>query len=207
MLSCRDADKLVYHKYSCPKHPEKYIIVPRSCKTPFCNSCGKVLIDKWVGRIENDFPHTSFHHICFTVPRELRPLLDECRFLLNCLFEASAQTVLSWSKQRHFLPAIVSSCHTFGRDLKFHPHIHILMSSEGIDLKSKRINRWKSCPFIPYKMLHQRYRFLLLKDLKQAIRKESFLKKILTLENYRSSLIRVFLIPSSVLCLRLTDSA
>jgi len=45
------------------------------------------------------------------------------------------------------------------------------MSSGGIDLKSKRINRWKSCPFIIYKILHQRYRFLLLKGLKQAIRK------------------------------------
>lgn len=124
-----------------------------------------------LGRIENDFPPTSFHHICFTVPRELKPLLDEGRFLLNCLLEASAQTVPSWSKQRPLLPVIVSSCHTFGRDLRFHPHIHMLMSSGGIDLKSKRINRWKSCPFIPYKMLHQRYRSLLPKGLKQASKK------------------------------------
>ena len=154
--------------------------------------------------MENDFPPTSFHQICFTVPRELRPLLDECRFLLNCLFKASAQTVLSWSKQRHLLPAIVSSCHTFERDLKFHPHIHMLMSSGGIDLKSKRINRWKSYPFIPYKMLHQRYRSLLLKSLKQAIRK--YLK-----ENPDPRKLSVFshpgvLIPSSVFCLRLTGT-
>lgn len=129
MLSCNDPDKLGYHKYDCLEHPEEHIIVPRSCKTHFCNSCGKVLTDKWVGRIENDFSPTNFHYICFAVPRELKPLLDKCRFLLNCLFKVSAQTALSWSKQRHFLPAIVSSCHTFERDLKFHPHIHMLMSS------------------------------------------------------------------------------
>ena len=150
---------------------KEYIIVPHSCKTRFCNSCGKVLTDKWVGRIENDFPPTSFHHICFTVPQELRELLDEYRFLLNCLFQASSKTILSWSKERHFLPAIVSSCHTFGRDLKFHPHLHMLMSSGGIDLKGKRLNRWKSCPFIPYKMLHQRFRFLLIQSLKETIRR------------------------------------
>ena len=122
-------------------------------------------------RIEDDFPHHSFHHICFTVPQELRQVLDEYRFLLNCLFRASSKTVLSWSKERHFLPAIVSSSHTSGRNLKFHPHIHMLMSSGGIDLKSKRLNQWKRCSFIPFKMLHKRYRFLLIRELKRAIRK------------------------------------
>ena len=143
MLSCRNPDKLGYHKYACPEHPDEYIIVPHSCKTRFCNSCGKVFTDRWVEKIESDFPPAPFHHLCFTVPQELRPLLEEHRFLLDCLFRASTQTVISFSEQRGFLPAIVSSCHTSGRNLKFHPHIHMLMSSGGIDLKSKRQNRWK----------------------------------------------------------------
>ncbi|MCL0088063.1 transposase [Dehalococcoidia bacterium] len=170
MLSCRDPEKLGYHKYACPEHPDEHIIVPHSCKTRFCNSCGKVLTDRWVETIEKDFPPTSFRHICFTVPQELRQLLYEYRFLLNCFFEASSQTVLSWCKERHFLPAIVSCLHTFGRDLKFHPHIHMLTSCGGIDLKSKKLNRWRSCTFIPYPMLHKRFRFLLIKSMKQAIR-------------------------------------
>jgi len=47
----------------------------------------------------------------------------------------------------------------------------MLMSSGGVDLKGKKINRWKSCPFIPYKMLHQRFRFLLIQSLKETIRR------------------------------------
>ncbi len=171
MLSCRDPDSLGYHKYACPEHPDQHITVPHSCKTRFCNSCGKVLTDKWVEKIEKDFPATSFHHICFTVPSELRQLFDECRFLLNCLFRASADTVLSWSKERHFLPAIVSCCHTFGRDLKFHPHIHMLITAGGVDLKRQKLNRWKECSFIPYAMLHKRFRFLLIQALKETIEK------------------------------------
>ena len=85
------------------------------------------------------FLTTLFIISVFTVPQELRQLLDEYRFLLNCLFRASSKTVLSWCKERHFLPAIVSSCHTSGRNLKFHSHIHMLISSGGIDLKSKRL--------------------------------------------------------------------
>jgi len=89
MLSCRNPEKLGYHKYACPEHPDEDIIVPHSCKARFCNSYGKVLSDKWVERIENDFSPTDFHHICFAVAKELRQLLEQYRFLLNCLFRAS----------------------------------------------------------------------------------------------------------------------
>jgi len=171
MLSCRNPDKLGYHKYVCPDYPDEYIVVPHFCKTRFCKSCSKVLTDKWVERIKNDFPPTGFHHICFTVPQESRQVLGEYGFLLNYLLRTSSKTVLSWPKESHLLPAMVSSCRTSGRNPKFHPPIHMLMSSKGIDLKSKRLNRWKSSSFIPFKMLHKRYRFLLVKELKKTIRK------------------------------------
>ncbi|MCK4419312.1 transposase zinc-binding domain-containing protein [Candidatus Aerophobetes bacterium] len=65
MFSCRDPQRLGYHKFACPEHPDQYIIVPHSCKTRFCNSCGKVLTDKWVERIEDDFPHHPFSSYLF----------------------------------------------------------------------------------------------------------------------------------------------
>ncbi|MCL0064165.1 transposase [Dehalococcoidia bacterium] len=46
----------------------------------------------------------------------------------------------------------------------------MLTSCGRIDLKSKKLNRWRSCTFIPYPMLHKRFRFLLIKSMKQAIR-------------------------------------
>lgn len=45
----------------------------------------------------------------------------------------------------------------------------MLISSGGIDLKTKKQNRWKSHSFFPFKMLHKRYRFLLVKHLKESI--------------------------------------
>ena len=104
MLSCRDPEKLGYHKYACPEHPEQYVVIPHSCKSRFCNSCGKVLTDKWVKKINSLFPNVSFHHLCFALPQELRKLLKKYRFLLNSLFTASSKTVLSFWKERRFLP-------------------------------------------------------------------------------------------------------
>lgn len=172
MLSCRDPKKLGYHKYSCPDHPEQSIIIPNSCKSSFCNSCGKILTDKFVAKVESNFPNMSFHHICFTVPDSLRKLLDKNRFLLNCLFKAASQTLLTYCKERHFLPLIIAALHTFGRDLKFHPHIHLLITSGGLLLKNGNpINKWKDSPFFPFKMLHKRYRSLLIDIFKKTIKK------------------------------------
>lgn len=134
MLSCRDPEKLGCHKYGCPDHPDRYIVVPHSCKCRFCDSCGRILTDRWVEKINSLFPDISFHHLCFILPKELRKLLKEYRFLLNCLFIVSKETVFSFCKERKFLPTIVSSLHTFGRDLKDNPHIHMLISSRDIDL-------------------------------------------------------------------------
>jgi len=175
MLSCRNPHQLGYHKYACPEHPEQYIVVPHSCKSRFCNCCGKILTDKWVKQIESQFPSVPFHHICFTIPQELRELLKKYNFLLNCLFTASKETVLSFCKERNFIPAIISCLHSFGRDLKDHPHIHMLVSAGGISLKNKRKNQWKHFSYFPFVMLMKRYRFFFIAHLKKSI--TNYLKK------------------------------
>lgn len=169
MLSCRDPQKLGYHKFACPDHPDQYTIVPHSCKGRFCSTCGKIYTDKWISKVEAAFPNTSFHHICFTIPDSLRELLDEYRFLLSCLFQSAAKTVISWAEEKHFLPAVLCVSHSFGRNLKWNPHIHMLVSSGGLSLKVKKLNKWKHCGFFPFKMLHKRWRFFLIQNLKKTI--------------------------------------
>jgi hypothetical protein len=146
MLNCRNPNKLGYHKFSCPEHPEQYKIIPHSCKSRFCNICGKILTDKWVAKLNSSFPFSSFHHIVFTIPESLRGLFQNYPALLNCLFDAAALTVLSWSKEKHFIPAIISALHTFGSSLNYNSHIHMLVTAGGISLKSDKLNQWKSCP-------------------------------------------------------------
>ncbi len=68
MLNCRNTQKLSYHKFACPNHPEKFIVFPHSCKSRFCNTCGKILTDKWIAKVEKNFPQSSFRHIYFTIP-------------------------------------------------------------------------------------------------------------------------------------------
>jgi hypothetical protein len=69
------------------------------------------------------FPNCSYFHITFTVPSQFRTLLFEKRTLLDAVFAACTETLISFCKERGFLPAITAVLHTFGSDLKRHVHI------------------------------------------------------------------------------------
>jgi len=69
------------------------------------------------------FPNCSCFHITFTVPTQFRTLLFEKRSLFNAVFSASTGTIISFCKERGFLPAVTAVLHTFGSDLKrLRPH-------------------------------------------------------------------------------------
>jgi hypothetical protein len=141
------------------------------------------------------FPDCSYYHITLTVPAQFRTLLFEKRVLLNAVFSASTETIISFCKEQGFLPAITAVLHTFGSDLKRHVHIHCIVSAGGLKLtgKQERITRylqrkkknpkakmkkvvveedqpgWVSCRMFPYKMLRKRYQSLLPEHLKKSI--------------------------------------
>jgi hypothetical protein len=181
--------------FACPVHPEQICHIPKSCKSRFCSVCAKVQIDKWVSDMNRLFPNCPYYHITFTVPSEFRTLLFEKKDLLDAVFSATTETLISFCKEQGFLPAITAVMHTFGSDLKRHIHIHCIISAGGLKLnqKQKRYTRyikrkkgngkikkikvvvdnpkWVSHSFFPYKMLHKRYQALLIEHLKKRITK------------------------------------
>ncbi|MBI5222345.1 MAG: transposase [Candidatus Magasanikbacteria bacterium] len=161
MLACRDPGRLGYSKYRCPQHPGCFKVVPRSCKSRLCNACGKVATDRWINKTMNDLPPVEYYHLTFTVPLEIRNLMFEDKRLLSLIHQAASTTILSWLKERNqSLPVILQVLHTFGRDLKFHPHIHALVSAGGLDIETKKIwlvnNHW------PRRALERRFKANLL---------------------------------------------
>lgn len=179
ILYCRDSKKSGYFKYVCPHHPKQYIIIPFSCKSRFCNVCGVWQTDKWVNDIIGDFPNTSYWHIVFTIPDYLWYFFN-CKsnqYLLDLLFKASAKTVLGWFKERNLIPAITSVLHTFGKQLNYNTHIHMIISAAGLSVDKKGKQIWKKINFIPENMLKKRWRAILLKMLSKHI--DSSFKKML----------------------------
>jgi hypothetical protein len=195
IMNCREPDGLGYATFVCPKHPSQLRIIPHSCKSRFCSVCAKTQNDKYFTKINDLFPNSSYFHITFTIPSQFRNILFEKKCLLSTIFKASADTLLSFSAENGFIPAITCVSHTFGSDLKRHVHIHAIMSAGGLALTGKQIRytrfkikkkkngqinkkkitviknqpKWISCEFIPYKMIQKRFQALLIEYLKRAV--------------------------------------
>ena len=70
IIACGDKDKMGYHLYKCPGCGEKKYVA-HTCKSRFCNSCGKIATDKWVNTTYSSFLNVPYHHIIFNPPSEL----------------------------------------------------------------------------------------------------------------------------------------
>ena len=90
-----------YAVYTC-NHCNNYLYVPFTCKSRFCSSCGtKYTLDR-ANTISKKIINCSHRHLTFTIHRDLCPLFQKDRALLNLLFDAVSSTILSWfCEQNH----------------------------------------------------------------------------------------------------------
>lgn len=167
VIHCGDPS-LGHALYFCD-HCGKFKYVPFRCKSRFCNTCGAKYVSERAKNISFKLIQCKHRHLVFTIPTELRNYFRYDRSLLNILFEASSKTILSWfhklNKSQHFTPGFISTLHTFGRDLKWNPHIHMILT-EGA---AGNHTIWKNIYHIPFKMLRRRWQVTLLDLLHQKL--------------------------------------
>lgn len=150
-----------YALYIC-EHCGKFLKVPFRCKSRFCNTCGvKYAQDRALSMVQKSI-RCKHRHIVFTMSDKLWNYFQKYRFLLDGLFEAASHTVLSWfyelNKSQNFTPGIMCTLHTFGRDLKWNPHIHMLCTEGG----AGNVEVFRIVRHINFKALRYRWQKLLL---------------------------------------------
>jgi predicted RNA-binding Zn-ribbon protein involved in translation (DUF1610 family) len=183
MISCRTSE-LGYSVYECPDCGEIKFSY-HTCKSRFCPSCGNKYVRKRTEAILRKCYNCKHRHIVFTISDYLWPYFRKNRKLLDLLFKAASQTILSWFKDKykkeHYIPGIIAVLHTYGRDMKWNPHIHTIVT-EGAMGKN---NVFKKFDFISYDALRKRFQKILLDLLEKEIGKKEF--KILKNFIYKKS--------------------
>lgn len=130
MISCGDPSHggAVYGCKKCGK----FKFVPFTCKSRFCPSCDNKYSINRTTAMSFKMVKTSHRHCVFTIDENLRQFFLDDRTLLNCLFSAVRSVVLRMfhkdNKSELFTPGVICVLHTFGRDLKWNPHIHCLIT-------------------------------------------------------------------------------
>lgn len=169
VLACKDPVQSGYHRYACPDHPGESVVIPHTCKSRFCSSCGKIKTDQWIENAMSQFLDVPYHHIVFTMPDVLWNVFLWDRELLNILFVAAERTVLEWCRQKGgYVPGVVCVEHTFGSIINFNVHIHMLITAGGL---SPDRTSWIGNEFIPWDMLKKRWRYWVVELLRPELKR------------------------------------
>lgn len=135
-LCCRTG-KLGYHLFRCSGCQEqKYLY--HSCKHRFCGNCGSAETHRWAQDLQVKLLDIAHHHVVFTLPASLRKLAkDNPKTIYDLFFRSSSQVLQNYLSYKHGLSCgIVSVLHTAGSDLKYHPHLHLIVSGGGLAIST-----------------------------------------------------------------------
>jgi len=131
MLACR-TPLLGKHIYECPDCGET-LEIPHTCKSRFCSVCGYVATENWINERFNILLDCYYHHVVVTLPSYFRWIVKQQRTLvLNVFAKLAAETISGWSDKRGYEQGMICFYHGFNKNLKFHPHYHILVSAGGL---------------------------------------------------------------------------
>jgi hypothetical protein len=137
------------HHYRCSNEGCKHMHYQyHSCGNRHCPNCGGMKRNEWIEDRMGELLPTTYFHLVFTLPQELRSLcMGNRKLLFALLFKSAQHTILTLSKDEKYMgatPGIVSILHTNGQDLNFHPHIHNIVSGGGINAGGKWIKEKRS---------------------------------------------------------------
>jgi hypothetical protein len=111
-----------------------------SCRNRHCPKCQSLSQAAWIeARRERILP-TTYFHVVFTLPHELKALVRVNQWLLyDVLLEMSSRTLLEFGHSRlRAQVGITTVLHTWSRDLRFHPHAHCIVTAGGLALDQSR---------------------------------------------------------------------
>jgi ssDNA-binding Zn-finger/Zn-ribbon topoisomerase 1 len=172
--NCRTAI-LGHHVDACPKC-EYTTLSYNSCRNRNCPKCQTGSRRRWIAARKREVLGIPYFHVVFTVPAKLNPLaLQNPRLFYNLLFRASAATLVELAANPKRLGAtigFVSILHTWGQNLREHPHIHCMIPQGGISLDSKRWVHSRPKYLLPKKVLGRVFRGKFIDGLRRLYRKE-----------------------------------
>lgn len=167
MLNCGDPS-YGGAMYGC-SHCGNLKFIPFRCHSRFCPTCGnKYSIDRTTS-MSFKIINVQHRHCVFTIADELRPFFLQNRELLNCLFSATSSVIHRMfrkdNKAESFTPGFICVLHTFGRDLKWNPHIHCLISEGGLG----NSGLWRNKTHFNYKLMRDSFQTALLNELEKHL--------------------------------------
>ena len=141
-----------------------------SCRDRSCPMCQALSNELWVDAQNEHVLDIDYYHLVFTCPSVLNPLIYcNQKELYSLFFHTVAKTILELSEKPEYMggtPGFISIMHTWGSDLSYHPHIHVLSTCGGLDA-DRNWCQTKDGFFLPGKVMASLFKGKFLSGLKE----------------------------------------
>lgn len=148
-----------------------------SCGNRHCPNCQSANNGDWCAEQVKKLLPCDYFFVTFTVPQELRPFIrSHQNVCYRALFAAAAFALKTVLAKPKFCGADIigftSVLHTFGRDMVYHPHIHVILPGGGLT----KDGQWKHTRpgfLAPVRLLSKLFRMEFERLVRREIRVES----------------------------------
>ncbi len=141
-------------------------IVPYRCKGRFCPTCSSGETEEWSRLIADEMFQVNHRHVVFTIDEGLRVILQKHRKLLKDLMDEAVRIIQEYFKKKlKAIPGVIAGLHTFGAQMNFNPHVHMLVTMGGM----KKGGVWQVYDYIPFEMLRKQWQTVVLKLIRRAL--------------------------------------
>src|ERR1035437_7563575 len=115
------------HHYRCSNQSCRHLHYQyHSCGNRHCPSCGGMKRNEWIEDRMGELLPTTYFHLVFTLPQELRSLcMGNRKLLFGLLFKSAQHTILPKKKKKKYrgrTRCFKSFLHKNGKPLNFHPN-------------------------------------------------------------------------------------
>ncbi len=159
----------------CKQCDHKHFIY-YSCGHSHCPICQSIKREQWVDKLRVELYKVPYVHTTFTLPHQLNGLARANQSkVYGLLMRVAWKTIKQVTKDETnvgALPGMISVLHTFGSDMKYHVHVHCLITFGGLTEDGKWRYPKRKYKIARYRELSAVYRKIFLKELKRLFDKE-----------------------------------
>ena len=147
-----------------------------SCRNRHCPCCQTLIKEKWIDKTSASLIDAPYFHVVFTVPHELNPIfLSNQKMMYNLFYKLTAETLKELALDpKYKLEAnigFISVLHTWGSNLTYHPHIHIILLAGGLNKQNEFVQTNSNFLF-PFPVMSKLFKYKFIDHLDQLWTKD-----------------------------------
>ena len=129
--------------------------------------CQSIKREQWVDKLKSNLLKVPYIHTVFTLPHQLNTLARNNESVIySLIMKVAWMTIKSIGAKSKYTPGMTSILHTFGSDMKYHIHVHALVTFGGLNENGEWVYPTNKHRIDKYRSICASYKSIFIKELR-----------------------------------------